>query len=87
MAWLMWEPDENLGNPPIGDFAYNDASSYPDRNEGVGHLHGAGAVVLGLGGHVLFATFKQFTAEQNNPPAGRPGKGLLWWYPGTADGH
>jgi len=86
MCFLMWEPDENLGSPPIGAFAYNDASSYPDRNEGVGHLHGAGAVVLALGGHVQFVTFKQFAAEQNNPVAGRPGKGLLWWCPDSIDG-
>jgi len=81
MCYLMWEPDETLGNPPIGAFAYNDASSYPDRNEGVGHLHGAGAVILAIGSHVKFITYKQFTSEQTVP------KGLLWWYPGSADGH
>lgn len=38
MCFIQWEPDENLGNPPIGAFAYNDASSFPDRNEGIGRL-------------------------------------------------
>ena len=81
MCYIQWEPDENLGNPPIGAFAYNDASSYPDRNEGVGRLHSKGAVVLAVGGHVQFITFKQFGTEQT-----KPGKGLLWWSPFSADG-
>lgn len=84
---LMWEPDENNpkpppNGPPIGDFAYNDASSYPDIGEGVGHLHGAGAVVLALDSHVPFLKYAQFQAEQANPA-----KGLLWWAPDTATGH
>jgi len=81
MCYIQWEPDENLGNPPIGAFAYNDASSFPDRNEGVGRLHGSGAIIQAVGGHVLYITFKQFTTEQNNPR-----KGLLWWSPWSADG-
>ena len=81
MCYLQWEPDENLGAPPIGAFAYNDASSFPDRNEGVGRLHGKGAVVLALGGHVQFIAFKDFQTEQN-----RTGKGLLWWNPWSPDG-
>ncbi len=92
LCYLMWEPDENLPNPPpngppIGAFAYNDASSYPDRGEGVGRLHTSGAVLLSLDTHVTFLRFDQFNREQNNPPAGTPGKGLLWWYPATIDGH
>jgi hypothetical protein len=81
MCYIQWEPDENLGSPPIGAFAYNDASSFPDRNEGVGRLHQKGAIVLAVGGHVQFITFKQFTTEQNNPV-----KGLLWWSPWTPNG-
>jgi prepilin-type N-terminal cleavage/methylation domain-containing protein len=81
MVYVQWEPDELLGSPPIGAFAYNDASSFPDRNEGVGRLHGKGAIVQALAGHVQFITFKQFSDEQN-----RPGKGLLWWSPYTNDG-
>ena len=83
----MWEPDENLGSPPIGAFAYNDASSFPDNNEGVGRLQGSGAVVLAIDSHVQFIKYTAFVAEQKNPPAGQAGKGLLWWYPGSLDGH
>ena len=79
MCYIQWEPDENLGG--IGAFAYNDASSFPDHNEGVGRLHTSGAIVQAVGGHVQFITFKQFTTEQNNPR-----KGLLWWSPWTVDG-
>jgi hypothetical protein len=82
MCYIQWEPDENLGVPPIGAFAYNDASSYPNVNEGVGRLHQKGAIVQAVGGHVVFITFKDFTAEQNI--VGK--KGLLWWSPWTADG-
>jgi prepilin-type N-terminal cleavage/methylation domain-containing protein len=83
---IMWEPDENNPNPPpngapIGAFAYNDASSYPDRGEGVGHLHGAGAVVLALDSHVPFMRYTSFQTEQANPA-----KGLLWWAPDTLNG-
>ncbi len=89
MCYVMWEPDETLinGGQPIGAFAYNDASSYPDRGEGVGRLHTSGAIIQALGGHVQFITFKKFQTEQLIPPAGTPGKGLLWWYPASNDGH
>jgi prepilin-type N-terminal cleavage/methylation domain-containing protein len=81
MCYIQWEPDENLGNPPIGAGAYNDASSYPDRNEGIGRLHSSGGVIQAIAGHVQFITFKQFEAEQTNSA-----KGLLWWSPWTANG-
>jgi prepilin-type N-terminal cleavage/methylation domain-containing protein len=83
MCYIQWEPDENLGNPPIGEFAYNDASSYPDRNEGVGKLHQKGAIVQAVGGHVQFLAFKDFYREQTNAPNA---KGLLWWSPWSANG-
>jgi prepilin-type N-terminal cleavage/methylation domain-containing protein len=85
MCYIQWEPDETLIRPstgqPIGEFAYNDASSYPDAGEGVGRLHQKGAIVLAVGGHVLFINFKDFTTEQNNQR-----KGLLWWNPWTPNG-
>lgn len=81
MAYIQWEPDEKLGNPPIGAFAYNDASSFPDRNEGVGRLHTSGAIVRAVGAHVTFISFKMFETEQKNPK-----KGLLWWNPKSATG-
>ncbi len=79
MCYVQWEPDETLGG--IGAFAYNDASSYPDRNEGVGRLHISGAVIRALGAHVNFITFKKFNEEQ-----AVPGRGLLWWG-ATGNGH
>jgi hypothetical protein len=82
MCYIQWEPDENLGNPPIGAFAYNDASSFPDVNEGVGRLHISGAIIQAVGAHVNFITFQQFEREKNNP-----NKSLLWWNPWTANGH
>ena len=81
MCYIQWEPDEHLGNPPIGAFAYNDASSFPDRNEGVGRLHVSGSIIQAVGGHVQFIKFAQFQAEQNNAK-----KGLLWWNPWSANG-
>lgn len=82
MCYLMWEPDETLGNPPIGAFAYNDASSYPDRNEGVGRLHTSGAIIQAIAGHVQFITIKQFQLEQTNANI----RGLLWWATDTSNG-
>jgi prepilin-type N-terminal cleavage/methylation domain-containing protein len=81
MCYLQWEPDETLGNPPIGAFAYNDASSYPDKSEGVGRLHNSGAIVQAVGAHVQFIPFKVFEAEKN-----KVGKGFLWWSIYSADG-
>ena len=56
------------------------ASSFPDRNEGIGHLHMSGATSLAIDGHVPFLKFRTFETERNNMP------GLLWWYPGSANG-
>src|SRR5262249_36559991 len=78
MSFIMWEPDETLNG--IGAFAFNDASSFPDRNEGIGHLHMSGATSLAIDGHVPFLKFRTFETERNNMP------GLLWWYPGSANG-
>jgi len=82
MCYIQWEPDETLGNPPIGSFAYNDASSFPDRNEGIGRLHSKGGIVLAIGGHVQFLSFKEF----NNEQVVTAKRGLLWWNPWTANG-
>jgi prepilin-type N-terminal cleavage/methylation domain-containing protein len=89
-AYVMWEPDENLkkNGAPIGAFAYNDASSYPDDSpslaEGVGRLHTSGATILAVGGHVNFIKFAQFVQMQGIDA--RKGS-LLWWAPDTVDGH
>lgn len=73
MCYLMWEPDENLG---AAAGTYNDASSFPDRGEGVGKLHVRGAIISAVGGHVEFISYEKFQQEQNLPT-----RGLLWWNP------
>jgi len=83
MCYIQWEPDETLGSPPIGEFAYNDASSFPDRNEGIGRLHQKGGIIQAVSGHVLFLDFKEFMREQTNSMTA---KGLLWWSPWTPSG-
>jgi prepilin-type N-terminal cleavage/methylation domain-containing protein len=77
MAYCLWEPDPTLS---AGVFTFNDASSYPDRGEGVGHNHIRGAVISAFGGHVEFITFEKFNFEQNNKP------GFLWCNPSTKNG-
>jgi prepilin-type N-terminal cleavage/methylation domain-containing protein len=77
MAYCMWEPDVNLS---AGVFTYNDASSYPDRGEGVGHSHIKGAIIAAFGGHVEFISFDKFNFEQKNMP------GLLWCNPTSKNG-
>jgi type II secretory pathway pseudopilin PulG len=77
VAYCLWEPDENTS---AGVFVFNDASSYPDRNEGVNKRHVKGAVISAFGGHVEFITFEKFKAEQNAKP------GLLWCNPLKANG-
>src|SRR3954470_5323277 len=79
-CYIMWEPDEYL-NGGAGAGAYNDGSSFPDRNEGVGRLHVSGAVILVLDGHVNFIKVIDFDKERNLPT-----KNLLWWAPDSADG-
>jgi prepilin-type N-terminal cleavage/methylation domain-containing protein len=83
----LWSQMCFLTGQPIGEFAYNDASSFPDSGEGVGRLHGSGAVILAIDSHVQFIKYTTFNIEQAKPPAGTPGKGLLWWYPNSVDGH
>ena len=80
-CYLLWEPDENIGTPPIGEYAFNDAGSLPNHSEGVGQLHGKGAIVLGVGGHVAFVTQKKWDAELVNPE-----RNLVFWNPGKPDG-
>ena len=89
MCYVQWEPDENLlnGGAPIGAFAFNDASSFPDVGEGVGRLHNKGAIVQAIGGHVEFITLKKFDQEQKYVSTTAQPRGLLWWATDTANGH
>ena len=88
MCYLLWEPDENVlgpGNP--GAFEYNDASNYPrvSNGEGIGRLHSKrGGAIVGVAGHVVFITKKQFDSDSNTPTTAGPGPGhktYLWWAP------
>jgi prepilin-type N-terminal cleavage/methylation domain-containing protein len=80
-CYLLWNPDENVNG--LGAFAFNDASSFPDKNEGPGCLHTVnGTDLLTVGGSVQFATLQKFRAEQNSA-----GLSLAWWSPFTTNGH
>ena len=55
-AYCLWEPDEDNASPPIGAFAYNDASAFPDRNEGPGRKHQGGTPIGTFGGAAGFSS-------------------------------
>jgi prepilin-type N-terminal cleavage/methylation domain-containing protein len=88
MCILLWEPDEDL-IPGQGWFEFNDASNFPNNQEGIGKLHAKrGGIIMAIGGHVTFISEDQFRAEENNTAAAGPGgKTLLWWSPFSTDGH
>ena len=78
-CWILWEPDDPGPKNPV---VWWDASSFPDKGEGIGKEHGSGAVISAVGGNVGFLTFKKFTTEQADRQ-----KNLLWWSPDSKDGH
>jgi prepilin-type N-terminal cleavage/methylation domain-containing protein len=76
--FAMWEPDDQLGTA----FVYNDASSFPDTNEGLGRRHGKiGGIVLAFGGHVVFIKYKEWTRLSTETVAND-----LWCNPATPPG-
>jgi prepilin-type N-terminal cleavage/methylation domain-containing protein len=76
--FAMWEPDDELGTA----FVYNDASSFPDTNEGLGRRHGkVGGIVLAFGGHVVFVKYKEGTRLSAEAVAND-----LWCNPSTTPG-
>jgi prepilin-type N-terminal cleavage/methylation domain-containing protein len=80
-AYAMWEPDiKNFGGT-YGSNGGFDASQYPNEQEGIGHRHKKGAVIMGFSSQVHFIKYEDFTREQlNNHP------GLLWCVPGNPTG-
>jgi len=91
MCFLLWEPDENKsgqGNP--GAFDFNDASSYPDKSEGIGRLHSKrGGMALILAGSVQYLTIDQFNQDAMSAAGNGPGPGgrsYLWWSPYSGNG-
>jgi prepilin-type N-terminal cleavage/methylation domain-containing protein len=82
-CYLLWEPDFTSTAGTI----WGDASGYPVVAEGINKAHEIGAVVGEVGGAAKWVKYVDFLNEENNPPAGTSGKGLLWWNPHTIDGH
>jgi len=77
-SYMMWEPDYKLG-----EFVYNDGSSYPSPTsgvfEGVGALHSnKGGTVLAVGGHTVFITRKAFQKEAAIQVSGTYQNLLIW---------
>ncbi len=96
VCYFLWEPDDRSIVPgstvPKGAAEFNDGSNFPDttQGEGIGLLHNnKGGNILALDGHVQFITQKKFTQEANTQAVNALGtsKTLLWWNPGTVDGH
>jgi type II secretory pathway pseudopilin PulG len=78
LCYVIWEPDQRLD--PAN--CYNDASSYPNTQEGLGRLHITGGNLLAAGGNATFMSYQEFTALQAITT-----KNLLWWNPLSANGH
>jgi prepilin-type N-terminal cleavage/methylation domain-containing protein len=75
----MWEPDDSQGN------VYNDASSFPDVQEGASRRHFPGSVLLGIDGHTDFLRYQVATNLMGPlPHTGSPN--VFWWNPTTATG-
>jgi prepilin-type N-terminal cleavage/methylation domain-containing protein len=75
LDYMMWEPDADAsGNN------YNDGSSYPDSNEGLGHRHGKiGGIVTAFGGHSLWVKYKAWANLSLSNT-----RNELWCSPGDA---
>lgn len=81
-CYLMWNPSESIGNPPNGPFAFNDASAYPDNQEGIAALHTLnGADIVTVSGNVRFVTMQKIEMEKTNTT-----KNLIWWSPFSTNG-
>ena len=81
LCYFIWEPRDTTDQ-----MVWCDASSRPDGGEGIGPRHGEGAIIGAVGGNVHYYKVAAFAREEQNPPRGTPGKGLLWWNPDTPDG-
>ncbi len=78
IAYMMWEPDATQTGS-----TYNDGSSYPDDQEGLGHRHGKiGGIVLAFGTHVLWVQYKAWISLSRSSI-----KNELWCNPGSVNGH
>lgn len=82
MCWFMWVPSNSMVL-----HVWWDASSFPDHDEGLGTRYDKGDIIGAVGGNVEWMSLQKYNAELANPPAGTPGRGLLWWNPLKADSH
>jgi len=85
-CYLMWEPNQTPAAEAADGGLWNDGSNYSDT-QGIGTTHVSGAVIGEAGGSVEFVKFTYYNAQALTPPAGTPGRGLVWWRPTTIDGH
>ena len=74
MCWVMWEPDD-LGVAAAPKSWWDACSDPTATGEGIGRVHGGGAVISSVAGNVSFMPFKQFADEAYGT---RPN--LLWWW-------
>jgi len=82
-CYLLGHGNEAGGSPPAGAFAFNDAASFPDSNEGFGRIHTRnGAELLTVGGGVSSVTAQKLAAEITSPR-----RSFAWWSPFTTAGH
>ncbi|HZV36477.1 MAG TPA: DUF1559 domain-containing protein [Verrucomicrobiae bacterium] len=79
---IMWEPNDRSSTGAYNGGAYNDASNYPNPDEGPGNLHAPGSVMLFTDAHT---EFMKRTIATNLMAA--PGPNEFWWNPGSNDGH
>jgi prepilin-type N-terminal cleavage/methylation domain-containing protein len=80
-AYAMWEPEIKNYGGTWGSNPGFDASQFPNEEEGIGHRHKKGAVIMGFSAHVHFIKYEDFQREQkSNKP------GLLWCVPGSRTG-
>ncbi len=82
-CYVMWEADD-VG--PSMMRVWWDGGAMPDIGEGLGRVHGNGAIIAAVGGSAGFMTTARYAKELDSPPPGTPEKGLLWWNPASIDG-
>ena len=82
-CYVMWEADD-VG--PSMMRVWWDGGAMPDIGEGLGRVHGNGAIIAAVGGSAGFMTTARYAKELDSPPPGTLGKGLLWWNPASIDG-
>jgi len=60
----LWEPEIRHFSGMYGSNRGFDASQFPNEEEGIGHRHKKGAVILGFSGTCHFIKYDDFQREQ-----------------------